>query len=208
VRETLVTVREDSANSQRIVAYLVATKEPTPKISELRSFLQTKLPNYMIPAAFVTLEALPLTPNGKVDRKALPAPDTARLEVNQELVKPRNFVETKLTEIFTAVLGVDQVGIFDNFFELGGDSILAIVAITKANQAGIQLTVKQLFQHQTVANLASVAVTQKVIQVEQKVEQKVTRTDTPSNFPKANLNQPELDRFLAKVKRVSKNQNI
>ncbi|MBD2199778.1 MULTISPECIES: non-ribosomal peptide synthetase [Calothrix] len=203
VRETVVTVREDSA-SQRLVAYIVPTKELTPNISELRNFLETKLPNYMIPAAFVTLEALPLTPNGKVDRKALPAPDIAKLGVNQELVKPRNFVETKLTEIFTEVLGVDRVGIFDNFFELGGDSIVAIVVITKANQAGIKLTVKQLFQHQTVANLASVAVTQNVIQA----EQKVTNKDTSAHFSKANLNQTELDRFLAKVKRTSKNQKI
>ncbi|MBD2201839.1 amino acid adenylation domain-containing protein [Calothrix sp. FACHB-1219] len=203
VRETVVTVREDSA-SQRLVAYIVPTKELKPTISELRSFLETKLPNYMIPAAFVILEALPLTPNGKVDRKALPAPDIAKLGINQELVKPRNFVETKLTEIFTEVLGVDRVGIFDNFFELGGDSIVAIVVITKANQAGIKLTVKQLFQHQTVANLASVAVTQNVIQA----EQKVTNKDTSAHFSKANLNQTELDRFLAKVKRTSKNQKI
>ncbi|BAY65333.1 amino acid adenylation domain-containing protein [Calothrix brevissima NIES-22] len=203
VRETVVTVREDSA-SQRLVAYIVPTKELKPTISELRSFLETKLPNYMMPAAFVILEALPLTPNGKVDRKALPAPDIAKLGVNQEVVKPRNFVETKLTEIFTEVLGVERVGIFDNFFELGGDSIVAIVVITKANQAGIKLTVKQLFQHQTVANLASVAVSQNVISA----ETKITKNDTFAHFSKANLNQTELDRFLAKVKRTNKNQKI
>ncbi|BDA68754.1 hypothetical protein CAL7716_029200 [Calothrix sp. PCC 7716] len=203
VRETVVVVREDSA-SQRIAAYLVPQKEQALTIPEVRSFLQSKLPNYMVPSVFIILEALPLTPNGKVDRKALPAPNTARPQLDQKLVKPRNFVETKLTEIFTEVLGVDKVSIFDNFFELGGDSIVAIVVITKANQAGLQLTVKQLFQHQTVADLAAVAVTKKVSQA----EQKVIKNDTPSNFPKANLNQQDLDQFLAKVKRGSKNKII
>ena len=167
VRETVVVVWEDSENSQPIVAYVVPQKEQTLEITELRGFLEAKLPNYMMPGAFVTLETLPLTPNGKVDRKALPAPDTARTELDKELVAPRNFVEAKLTEIWAGVLGVDKVGIFDNFFELGGDSILAIVVITRANQAGLQLAVKQLFQAQTVAGLASVAVTKKVKQAEQ-----------------------------------------
>ncbi|MEM1394198.1 MAG: condensation domain-containing protein, partial [Cyanobacteria bacterium P01_H01_bin.150] len=167
VREVVVLVREDSAvDSQRIVAYAVAHLEQTLTITELRSFLESKLPNYMVPAVFVTLETLPLTPNGKIDRKSLKAPDTAISE-DKELVAPRNFVETKLTEIWAEVLNLKKVGIFENFFELGGDSILAIVIITRAKKAGLQLTVKQLFQHQTVADLASVAVTKKVNQAEQ-----------------------------------------
>jgi microcystin synthetase protein McyA len=202
VRETAVTVHSSETDSQRIVAYIVPKTEQTPTISELRGFLETKLPNYMIPAAFVTLETLPLTPNGKVDRKSLLAPDTARPQLDRELVAPRNFVETKLAEIWTEVLGVDKVGIFDNFFELGGDSIVAIVAIAKANKAGLQLTVKQLFQHQTVADLAAVAITKKVNQA----EQEIIREDTSSNFPKANLNQQDLERFLAKVKRANINK--
>ncbi|MEH2216142.1 MAG: amino acid adenylation domain-containing protein [Nostoc sp.] len=167
VKETVVVVSEESVNSKRLVAYVVPQKEQTLAIAELRSFLESKLPHYMLPSAFVCLEALPLTPNGKVDRKALPVPDTARPELGKELVAPRNFVEAKLAEIWAEVLGVDKVGIFDNFFELGGDSILAIVVITRANQAGLQLSVKQLFQHQTVAGLASVAVAKKVKQAEQ-----------------------------------------
>ncbi|MEH2342111.1 MAG: amino acid adenylation domain-containing protein [Nostoc sp.] len=167
VKETVVVVSEESVNSKRLVAYVVPQKEQTLAIPELRSFLESKLPPYMVPSAFVSLEALPLTPNGKVDRKALPVPDTARPELGKELVAPRNFVEAKLAEIWTEVLGVDKVGIFDNFFELGGDSILAIVVITRANQAGLKLAVKQLFQHQTVAGLASVAVAKKVKQAEQ-----------------------------------------
>jgi amino acid adenylation domain-containing protein/non-ribosomal peptide synthase protein (TIGR01720 family) len=166
VQEAVVTVHSSATDSQQIVAYLVLNSQQTPTISELRSFLEAKLPNYMVPTAFVILEALPLTSNGKIDRKALKAPDIARPE-DKELVEPRNFLEAKLTEIWADVLGVDKVGIFDNFFELGGDSILAIVVITRANQAGLKLTVKQLFQHQTVADLASVAVTKKVTQAEQ-----------------------------------------
>ncbi|MEH2270522.1 MAG: condensation domain-containing protein, partial [Nostoc sp.] len=167
VEETVVVVRSDLVDSQRLVAYVVPISEQMPTIAELRGFLEIKLPKYMVPAAFVMLETLPLTPNGKVDRNALPAPDTARPELDKELVAPRNFVEAKLTEIWAGVLGMDKVGIFDNFFELGGDSILAIVVITRANKAGLQLTTKQLFQHQTVADLASVAVTKKVYQAEQ-----------------------------------------
>lgn len=166
VREAVVAVHSSQADSQQIVAYIVPQSQ-TPTIRELHGFLESKLPSYMLPNAFVILETLPLTPNGKVDRKALRAPDTARPELDKELVAPRNFVETKLTEIWAGVLGVDKVGIFDNFFELGGDSILAIVVITRANKAGLQLTTKELFQHQTVANLASVAVTKKVNQAEQ-----------------------------------------
>ncbi|MFN6517350.1 MAG: non-ribosomal peptide synthetase, partial [Nostoc sp. CreGUA01] len=200
VRKTIAIVKEDSANSQRIIAYVVPQQQQTLTIPELRSFLESKLPNYMIPAAFITLEALPLTPNGKVDRQALKAADTVKPQV-QELVAPRNFVETKLIEIWTGVLGVDKVSIFDNFFELGGDSVFAIIVITRANQAGLQLTVKQLFKHQTVAGLAAVAVMKKVNQA----QQKNTISDTSSNFSKANLNQQELDRFLAKINSGNKN---
>ncbi len=201
VQEAVVAVYSSEADSQRIVAYVVPQKEQTLTIPELRGFLELKLPNYMVPAAFVVLETLPLTPNGKVDRKALPIPDTIRPK-DKNLVAPRNYVETKLTEIWADVLGVEQVGIFDNFFELGGDSIFAIVIITRANRAGLKLTVKQLFQHQTVADLATVAVTRKASQA----EQKVIKNDTPSNFPKANLNQQELDSFLAKITLGNKNQ--
>ena len=204
MRETVVVVREDSVNSQRIVAYVVAQTEQTLTIDELRRFLESKLPNYMVPAVFVTLEALPLTPNGKVDRKALPAPDTARSELDKQLVAPRNSIEAKLTEIWAEVLDVELVGIFDNFFEIGGDSIFATIVIAKANQAGLQLSVKQLFEHQTVADLATVAISKKVNQA----EQKNIAGDTPSNFPRANLNEQDLDRFLAKVKRGSKSKTI
>ncbi|MFS0516453.1 amino acid adenylation domain-containing protein [Nostoc sp. UIC 10607] len=167
LRETVVTTQEDIRGDQCLVAYVVAKEQPTPSTSELRRFLSEKLPEYMIPAVFVPLASLPLTPNGKLDRKALPAPDTARPELDKAFVAPRTSVEAQLAEIWAEVLHVEQVGIHDNFFELGGDSILTIQIVAKANQAGLQLTSKQLFQHQNIADLATVCVAIGAIQAEQ-----------------------------------------
>lgn len=125
--------------------------------NELRRYLEFRLPVYMVPATFVVLESFPLTANGKVDRNALPAPDTAKREVEADYVAPRNTVEESLAAIWTEVLRVEQVGIHDNFFGLGGDSILSIQIIARANQEGLQLTPRQMFQYQTIAELATVA---------------------------------------------------
>jgi aryl carrier-like protein len=111
----------------------------------------------MVPANFMVLESFPLTANGKVDRAALPAPDTAKREVEADYVAPRNAVEASLASIWTEVLRLDQVGVHDNFFGLGGDSILSIQIIARANQEGLQLTPRQMFQYQTIAELATVA---------------------------------------------------
>jgi len=167
IQETVVVVRDDSGDSQRIVAYIVPQKEQTLTIAELRQFLELKLPNYMVPAAFVMLEALPLTPNSKVDRKALPLPDRISPELEKTFIAPQTTIEKQLALIWGQVLGLEKIGINDNFFELGGDSILSLQIISKANLAGLQLTAKQLFQHKTVAKLAAVAGTTKKIQAEQ-----------------------------------------
>jgi non-ribosomal peptide synthase protein (TIGR01720 family) len=126
-------------------------------VPRLRAWLTERLPEPMLPAAIVPLDALPLTPNGKVDRKALPEPDSARPEMEDELVAPRTPAEQQLAAIWCEVLGIETVGVHDNFFGLGGDSILSIQVIARAQQAGLRLTPRQLFQHQTVAELASVA---------------------------------------------------
>ena len=110
---------------------------------------------------------MPLTPNGKVDRRALPAPDWIRPELEVPYVAPRTPREEVLAGIWADVLGLEQVGIHDNFFELGGDSILSIQIIARANQAGLRLTLKQLFQHQTVAELAAAAGTTPALQADQ-----------------------------------------
>ncbi|MEG5016670.1 MULTISPECIES: amino acid adenylation domain-containing protein [unclassified Microcoleus] len=167
VRDAVAIARDDTSGNKRLVAYLVLNQDKLPSISNLRAYLQEKLPEYMVPAAFMTLESLPLTPNGKVDRKALPAPDRDRPELEEAFAAPSTAIEKILAEIWAQVLGLEQVGIDDNFFELGGDSILSIQVISKANQAGLRLTPKQLFQHQTIAQLAAVADTTETQQSEQ-----------------------------------------
>ncbi len=169
LKESVVIVREDEPGNKRLVAYIIPKNEEAPNISELRAHLKDKLPEYMVPAAFVYLEKMPLTPNGKIDRKALPEPDFQRPELEGEFVAARNEAEEKLVAVWQEVLGIDKIGVNDNFFELGGDSILTIQVIAKAKQAGLQLTPKQLFQHPTVAGLAEVAGTAVAIQAEQGV---------------------------------------
>ncbi|MFN6563916.1 MAG: amino acid adenylation domain-containing protein [Nostoc sp. ChiSLP01] len=165
VQSVVVIAREDHPAQKRLVAYIVP-QQATPSISEIRQFLKTKLPDYMIPAAIVILESLPLTPNGKIDRRALPAPQLHRQD-SDEFVAPRSPIEKMLAQIWSEVLRVGQVGIHDNFFELGGDSILTIQIIARANQQGINLSPKQLFMHQTISELAAVAGTTEAIQGEQ-----------------------------------------
>ncbi len=126
-------------------------------VPRLRAWLAERLPEAMIPAAIIPLDALPLTANGKVDRQALPAPDSARPDLEEDLVAPRTPAERRLAAIWSEVLGVERVGVHDNFFSLGGDSILSIQVIARAQQAGLRLTPRQLFQHQTIAELAAAA---------------------------------------------------
>jgi non-ribosomal peptide synthase protein (TIGR01720 family) len=139
-----------------MVAYVVPL-ESALVVSALRAFLQERLPGYMVPALFVTLEKMPLTANHKIDRKALPAPEGERPEVGGEYLAPRNEVEETLARVWAHVLGVDHVGVEDDFFELGGDSILSIQIVARAKQAGLRLQVGQVFDHPTVAQLALVA---------------------------------------------------
>jgi amino acid adenylation domain-containing protein len=155
VRETVVLVREDVPDDKRLVAYLVTDEKPAPTISELRSFLQEKLPEYMLPSAFVMLDALPLTPVGKVDRRALPAPDQARPQLAKAFVPPRTKVEHLLATMWQDMLGIETVGIYDNFFELGGNSIKAAIFINKLQQElGELIYVVALFDAPSIADLA------------------------------------------------------
>ncbi|MEH2243333.1 amino acid adenylation domain-containing protein [Nostoc sp.] len=169
IRETVVLTREDKPGNKRLVAYIVPQPHSEVSTSELRHFLKQKLPEYMIPAAFVRLKALPLTPNGKVNRLALPEPDSIKPELEGKFVAPRTVVEEKIAKIWSQVLEVEQVGIYDNFFELGGDSIISMQIIARLNQAGLQLTPKQVFEYPTVAGLAAVASTDGIISAQQEV---------------------------------------
>ncbi len=154
VREAVVTVREDLPGDRRLVAYVVpAGGSPDP--GELRSWLQSRLPPYMVPASFVALPDLPLTAHGKVDRKALPAPE--RPARRERKVVPHTEVERLLTRIWEEVLGLEGIGVDDNFFELGGDSIQSIQVVARAAREGCRITPRQIFAHQTIAELAAVA---------------------------------------------------
>jgi amino acid adenylation domain-containing protein/non-ribosomal peptide synthase protein (TIGR01720 family) len=156
VREAIVVAREDGPSGEkRLVAYVVGELEAA--TSELRNHLRQHLPEYMIPAAFVVLDKLPLLSNGKVDRKRLPEPQTSRPSLADNYAPPTTEAERVLARIWSEVLRVEQVGIHDNFFELGGDSILSVQIITRARQAGLQVTAKQVFHRQTIAELAAVA---------------------------------------------------
>ncbi|RKH60321.1 non-ribosomal peptide synthase/polyketide synthase, partial [Corallococcus aberystwythensis] len=153
VRAAVVVVREDVAGEKRLVAYVTPNGEP-PTPAGFRDHLRALLPEYMIPTAFVVLDALPLTPNGKVDRKALPAPGP--LQPAAGFVAPRTPTEQRLARLWAEVLHLEHLDVTANFFELGGDSIQGVLVIARANQAGLPLTVRQLFEHQTVAALAQV----------------------------------------------------
>jgi amino acid adenylation domain-containing protein/non-ribosomal peptide synthase protein (TIGR01720 family) len=158
VREIAVLAREDVPGQKRLVAYLACEGGVAPTVVELRAFLKDTLPEYMIPAAFVVQGALPLTTNGKVDRAALPAPEQgAEAALGEEFVAARTAIEEELTRIWRSVLRRKQVGVHDNFFSSGGDSILSIQVVSRAQQAGLVITPRQMFQHQTIAELAEVA---------------------------------------------------
>ena len=159
VQQTVVISREDNPGNKRLVAYVVSS-DPSLSSMELQPYLLSKLPEYMVPSAFVLLETLPLTPNGKVDRKALPVPDI-ELTRTSEYASPQTPIEKALASIWQELLGIGKVSIHDNFFAVGGDSILSIQLVSRvhaiAEQAGIKITPKQIFKYPTIAQLAKVA---------------------------------------------------
>ena len=158
VGETVVVAQEGPTGKQ-LVAYVVPADanlaDQTEFRDSLRRALKTRLPDYMVPMYFMFLAQMPLTPNGKLDRKGLPQPDVSLLQ--QAYVAPQSELEQKIATIWAEVLRLPQVGLNDNFFEVGGDSIISIQVVSRARQAGIRFTPKDLFQHQTVQSLAAVA---------------------------------------------------
>ncbi|MEK2606901.1 amino acid adenylation domain-containing protein [Burkholderia arboris] len=155
VTDAIVFVREDTPQHKQLVA-CVATA--TASVAGLREHLKERLPEFMVPAAIVTLERLPLTPNGKPDRKALAALELAPVPGATAYAAPANDVEARLGKIWSEVLGREPIGVHDNFFELGGDSILLIQVMSLAQQVGLKFTADQFFAHPTIAALAQVAV--------------------------------------------------
>ncbi len=166
----------------------------------LRAYLKARLPSFMVPAAFVLLDALPLTPNGKVDREALPPPPPP-LELAAEIVAPRTPLEQTLAAIWAEVLGLELVGVEHNFFALGGDSILSLQIIARARQAGLRITPQQMFQHQTVAELAAtIAEAPAPPEPQAPSPPAGERTD----FPRAGLKQKDLDKLIARIGKPGK----
>jgi amino acid adenylation domain-containing protein len=156
LREVIVLAREDTPGDKRLVMYVVPAHDSAPMIGQLRAFLKQRLPEYMVPSAVVILPALPLTPNGKVDRRVLPAPDGSRALENP-YVAPRTQVEEQLAAIGTQLLSIERIGIHDNFFDLGGHSLLATQLISRVRDTfQIELPLRSLFEHPTVAELAEV----------------------------------------------------
>ncbi|HEY52372.1 MAG TPA: amino acid adenylation domain-containing protein [Caldilineae bacterium] len=153
VRESVVLVREDSPGDKRLVAYVTPVGNNDVDAGVLRVHCLRSLPDYMVPAAFVVLDAIPLNPNGKVDRRALPAPEWSREALKTEYIAPRTEGERQLAAIWSQVLGAKRVGILDNFFDLGGDSIMSIQVVGLARRKGLRLTPRRLFETPTIAAL-------------------------------------------------------
>ncbi|QMS88311.1 amino acid adenylation domain-containing protein [Nostoc edaphicum CCNP1411] len=166
IQQVVVMAREDEPGNKYLVAYLVTKdNQPTPRI--LQNFLKKKLPDYMIPAIFVFIEAFPLTPNGKINRRALPAPDISQRNLEVDFVAPRTPTEQELATIWAEVLKVKQVGIHDNFFELGGHSLLATQVVSRLREAfSLEFSLRYLFENPTIAELAQKVSEQQIEQAE------------------------------------------
>jgi amino acid adenylation domain-containing protein len=196
VCEAVVVAHESPGASKRLIAYVVPEKA-SPSAGELAAYLKDRLPEYMVPSAFVTLQQLPLTPNGKVDRRALPEPPQELSGSDYEA--PRTSHETALAEIWKQVLKHEPVGRRDNFFELGGDSILSIQVVSRAQRAGLKLSPQQVFRHQTLAELAAVAEDIHVPAEAPLVASRAAgqKKRAPEDFPHITISQRELDLMIA-----------
>ncbi|MEH1882694.1 non-ribosomal peptide synthetase [Nostoc sp.] len=166
IKQVVVIVREDEPGNKYLVAYLVTNdNQLTP--STLRNFLKKKLPDYMIPAAFVFIEALPLMPNGKINRRALPAADNSQRNLEVDFIPPHTPTEQELARIWVEVLKVKQVGIHDNFFELGGHSLLATQVISRLREVfSLDFSLRYLFENPTIAELSQKVIAQQIEQAE------------------------------------------
>jgi len=157
VKDVEVLAREDHPGHRQLVAYIVFHPGKAAPASELRTFLKPRLPDYMLPSAFVFLAKLPLNSSGKIDRRALPAPDRSRADVREELTPPRTPTEQALASIWMAVLKLDRIGIHENFFDLGGHSLLATQIVARVSDTTqFDLPLRRLFENPTIAELAAI----------------------------------------------------
>jgi acyl-CoA synthetase (AMP-forming)/AMP-acid ligase II/acyl carrier protein len=155
IREAVVIAREDTPGAKRLVAYFVAPEAPADVVDELRTLIRTTLPDYMMPARFVSLESLPRTANGKVDRKALPAPTAEDGALSGTAVPPRTPTEAAVMQVFCEVMERSDFGVLQSFFDLGGHSLMAARLMSRLRSvARVDLPLRMLFERPTVAGLA------------------------------------------------------
>jgi aryl carrier-like protein len=200
VRESVVVAREDVPGEKRLVAYYTAVeaKERAAGAEELRSYLSSKLPEYMVPTAYVGLERMPLTVNGKLDRNALPMPHGESLALRR-YEAPQGEVEELLAEIWAQVLRMERVGRQDNFFELGGHSLLALTLIERMRQQGLRVNVRTLFMTPTLAGLAAASDKAASLVVPENGIPKGSEEITLEMLPLVKLSQEEIDRIVNSV---------
>jgi amino acid adenylation domain-containing protein/non-ribosomal peptide synthase protein (TIGR01720 family) len=167
VSQSAVVLQEGPDGQKRLIGYVVRPGRERGSIREVREYLRSKLPEHMIPAQIVEVERLPMTPSGKVDRRSLPRVERTREELGSAYVAPRSPIEERIARLWAEVLLVDRVGVHDNFFELGGDSILAIQVVARAHERQLHFAPRQIFEHQTVAELARAARTDGGVHAEQ-----------------------------------------
>ena len=157
IRETIVVARQNELGESHLAAYCTSSRQPSPSVSEIREFLSKKLPNYMIPAAFLFLDSMPLTPNGKINRRALPDPGNSRPVLETAFVPSRTPVEKELAQIWAEVLSIDKIGIHDSFFDLGGHSLAATRVVSQIiKRFQFEIPLQSLFAAPTVAEMAVV----------------------------------------------------
>ena len=156
VSAAVAIVREDSPGDQRLIAYVVPAGEQIVELEQLRRLCKAKLPPFMVPSGFVSVDAFPVTANGKLDRRALPAPDGARPAMARSYVAPETPVEQTLASIWSEILGVDRIGLDDDFFDLGGHSLLAVKMLSRVQESfDLNLRLPQVFEHSTIRELAA-----------------------------------------------------
>jgi amino acid adenylation domain-containing protein len=203
VRQSVVVVRDDTAGNQRLVAYVVASGDPAAMVSRLRAALSGALPEYMVPASFVFLDALPLTPNGKVDRGALPAPEPVVASERKDLDPPATANEKAVAAIWRELLEVPEVGRADNFFELGGHSLIIVTLLERLRRLGLRADVRTVFGHPTLSALAAA-----VLPVDEAASVDAARPAgiapgstkiVPSMLSMVALSQDEIDMIVAAV---------
>ncbi len=154
-RENVVIVREDTPGDKRLIAYIIRQENTETDISELRLFLKSKIPDYMVPSFFVFISQFPLTPNGKIDRKALPPPEDSQQDSDRIFVEPQTEMEKKLAQIWCDVLKSQRIGTDENFFEIGGHSMIAVTLMTRIEkELGIRLPLATLFNHSNIRDMA------------------------------------------------------